>query len=148
MSANEIRMAIREILAEELLKFRAGEGDAAGHPSASRKESVLLRDDADLAAFVRKVVELAQDPECAEALRTGRMAFRLDRVQESPSPRRAEEDGAGQAVRIDGKLITESQIAAVPEGSAVEIGADARMTPLAQDEMRRRRLKPVRREEG
>ena len=59
---------IREVLAEELARLRAD----------VREERVRIADDADLAAFARRVLAMAGDREAREALESGRLVFRLD----------------------------------------------------------------------
>ena len=53
---------IREVLAEELARLRAG----------VREERVRIGDDADLAAFARQVLAIADDRAAREALENGR----------------------------------------------------------------------------
>ena len=59
---------VREVLAEELARLRAG----------VREERVRIADDADLAAFARQVLAMADDRAAREALESGRLVFRLD----------------------------------------------------------------------
>ena len=59
---------IREVLAEELARLRPG----------VREERVRVANDADLAAFARRVLSMADDPGAREAFETGAFAFRLD----------------------------------------------------------------------
>ena len=59
---------IREVLAEELARLRAD----------VREERVRIAGDADLAAFARRVLAVADDRGAREALESGRLVFRLD----------------------------------------------------------------------
>ena len=59
---------IREVLAEELARLRSG----------TREERVRIANDADLAAFAKRVLALAGDRETREALENGTLVFRLD----------------------------------------------------------------------
>ena len=59
---------IREVLAEELARLRPGVCE----------ERVRVANDADLAAFARRVLAMADDPAAREAFETGAFAFRLD----------------------------------------------------------------------
>ena len=59
---------IREVLAEELARLGAG----------VREERVRIANDADLAAFARRVLVMADDREARKALETGNLVFRLE----------------------------------------------------------------------
>ena len=70
---------IREVLAEELARLRTG----------TREERVRIADDADLAAFAKRMLALADDRDAREALEKGALVFRLDAGSEAAGPRRA-----------------------------------------------------------
>ena len=59
---------IREVLAEELAHLRAG----------VREERVRIANDADLAAFAKRVLAMANDRGAREALEKGNLVFRLE----------------------------------------------------------------------
>lgn len=59
---------IREVLAEELARLRTG----------TREERVRIANDADLAAFAKRMLALADDRGAREALEKGALVFRLD----------------------------------------------------------------------
>ena len=64
---------IREVLAEELAHLRAG----------VREERVRIANDADLAAFAKRVLAMANDRGAREALEKGNLVFRLEGSAES-----------------------------------------------------------------
>ena len=59
---------IREVLAEELAHLRAG----------VREERVRIANDADLAAFAKRVLAMANDRGAREAFEKGNLVFRLE----------------------------------------------------------------------
>ena len=59
---------IREVLAEELARLRVG----------TREERVRIAGDADLAAFAKRMLAVADDREAREAFEKGKFVFRLD----------------------------------------------------------------------
>ena len=63
-----IAQLIREVLAEELARMRPG----------VREERVRVADDADLAAFARRVLAMADDRRAREAFEKGALVYRLD----------------------------------------------------------------------
>jgi len=147
---------IREVLAEELARLRAD----------VREERVRIADDADLAAFARRVLAMADDRWAREALESGRLVFRLDagaggaagtagrhgagdgRVRggreadaiTASLPSTASAHGsAGQTETIERGLVSERRVDRLPRGTArVRLGRDVKLTPLARDRLRRR----------
>ena len=157
---------IREVLAEELARLRAG----------VREERVRIGDDADLAAFARQVLAIADDRAAREALENGRLVFRLDSsgttagvagagtaadgvrsggTGKSPArggggvasgsnlPFSPAASGSSEAVGhtevIERGLLSERQVDRLPrETTRVRIGRNVTMTPLARDRLRRR----------
>ena len=130
---------IREVLAEELARLRAG----------VREERVRIAGDADLAAFATRVLAMADDREAREALASGRLVFRLDASTEgavSGAGRRGagrgrggREDGAGGTEVVEHGLLSERHVDRLPRGTArVRLGRGVKLTPLARDRLRRR----------
>lgn len=132
----DLRNLIREVLAEELAGLKTGEG----HRPAVTEERVAIRSDAELAAFVRRLLRLAQDGQKRSDLEAGRYVFRLANGADAAHP------GAGTStagrpglVRFETGLMTEKDVARLPEGLAsLSLGPNVRLTPLARDELRRR----------
>lgn len=140
---SDLRSLIREVLQEELAQMRAG-----GPPAAPqiREETVSLRSSADLQAFVRRVMALAQDGKARADIEAGRHVFRLGAAPAAPAdafqPRTPSPAAAPAAIRFDRGLVTEREVAALPDGQrAIQVAKTVRFTPLARDELRRRGIK-------
>ena len=147
---------IREVLAEELARLRA----------AVREERVRIGDDADLAAFARRVLAITDDRAAREALENGELVFRLDssagsaragagphgtgggRVRRgregavftaSSASAESAHGAAGNTEVIGRGLLSERHVDRLPRGTArVWLGRDVKLTPLARDRLRRR----------
>jgi hypothetical protein len=92
-------------------------------------ETVSLRTDADLAAFVRRLLHLFENPKHREALRSGRLRFRL-----APA---ALPGSAQPAHRVDKGAVTEAMVTeAARAGARLVLGRRAVLTPLARDRAR------------
>lgn len=147
---DDLRSLIREVLTQELRAIRS----AAGGGNITR-EAIALNSDADLGAFVRRLLDMAQDPAKRADLLAGRHLFTLDRPapaytppprsyapppQAAPSQPTPPAPAARQALAKT--LLTERDVDALPQGTAVvTIAKSARLTPLARDELRRRNIK-------
>jgi len=151
-----IRALVREVLAELLpanaadVAGRAGYGPAqlsstqggpggAGlaqpglaHAVTEHVESVevvSLRSDADLAGFVMHLLHLFENPKHRDALRSGRLRFRLaaSAMPGSVQPSQRVEKGA----------VTEAMVAAAAKaGARLVLGPRAVLTPLGRDRAR------------
>lgn len=149
----DLRALIREILAEELSSMRAEFAcDAA-------VEQVSVSTSADLNRFALSVLDRADDPEFVSALRNGRFHFEplrnvgtpecLDRVsravERTPVVRQPETlvtAAPPKVAELRKSLITERDLAAVGSGETrLRVTKTARLTPLANDEARRRGIK-------
>jgi len=92
-------------------------------------EAVSLRTDAELDAFVRRLLHLFENPKHRADLRAGRLRFRL-------VPQRAA-GGARPAHRIEQGAVTEAAVrAAAQAGARLVLGRRAVLTPLARDRAR------------
>ena len=135
---SDLRHLIREILAEELGRI------GAAPPPAPRvtEERVEIRSNADLAAFVTRLLARARDGRFRADVEAGRHVFRL--AESGPAPveahmPQAPPPGAQPPVRFERGLVTERDVAALPRGTRrIEAGRAVRFTPLARDELRRR----------
>jgi hypothetical protein len=141
MSA-ELRSLIRELLQEELAALKGG---AAGASAARREEVVTLATDADLAAFVGRLIRLAQDGHARAAIESGQHVFRLAGggvpvqafAPSAPAP-----NAPPPPTRFERGLVTEKAVANLPDGQrAISVGKHVRFTPLARDELRRRNIR-------
>ena len=93
-------------------------------------ETVDLSTDEDLAAFVKRLLDL--DPDQREELRSGRKRFRLAAL---PAPPAAV--GAGSVRRVERGAVTEAVInQAARAGERLVLGRAAVLTPLARDRAR------------
>ena len=108
-------------------------------------ETVSLSTDEDLAAFVKRLLDL--DPEQREELRSGRKRFRLATAQVPAAPiapvpagpvHRTERAGESSPVRrIERGAVTEAMInQAARQGERLLLGRGAVLTPLARDRAR------------
>ena len=144
MSA-DLRAMIRALLREELAALRTGNGSGAPR---LREEMVSVRSDADLAAFARRILALADDAGARADIESGHHVFRLSdpapdewmavrsEAHERPQLQRS------RPVSFERGLINEREIRNLPEATAaIRIGKGVRLTPLAQDELRRRGIK-------
>jgi hypothetical protein len=129
---DELRVLVREVIRDVLPK---------GLPVT---ETVNLSTDDDLAAFVRRLLDL--EPDQREELRSGRKRFRLSEISSvSPAPsvaagaaNGAERAGASTPVRrIERGAVTEAVVtAAARAGERLVLGRGAVLTPLGRDRAR------------
>ena len=130
----ELRLAIRELLAEEIARLGGGAETPAAGP---REERVSLRDDAELAAFVRRLATLCADAGVRADLEAGRVRFRL--AGAAPTASAAAAAAGEEAVRFDVRLVSEREVNRLGRGTRrVLVAKKTRFTPLAKDALRRR----------
>ncbi|RMD62486.1 MAG: hypothetical protein D6826_07300 [Alphaproteobacteria bacterium] len=137
---------IREALAEEIGRLRGSLGGAFAPTTPRpqvREEVVSIRSDAELMAFVHRLLELAKDGRTRQEIESGRWVFRLHASgvgAASPLPSGRPGAPAGGAVaQFTAGLVSERQIDALPPGtSRLVIGRRVRFTPLARDRIRQR----------
>ena len=92
-------------------------------------ETVSMRTDADLAAFAKRLLQLFESPKHRDALRSGRLRFRL-----APA---ALPGSAQPAHRVEKGAVTEAMVAdAANAGARLVLGRRAVLTPLARDRAR------------
>ena len=122
----ELRALVREVIRDVLPK---------GLPVT---ETVNLSTDEDLAAFVKRLLDLDQD-QCAE-LRSGRKRFRLAAAPPAASaggPAAPAGAGASPVRRIERGAVTEAVVnQAARAGQRLVLGRGAVLTPLARDRAR------------
>jgi hypothetical protein len=136
-----LRALVREVIRDVLPS-----GFSNGLPVT---ETVNLSTDADLAAFVGRLLDL--EPEEREELRAGRKRFMLAApgtapAEAGPRTRPARAAPAGEAVRagevtavrrIERGAVTEAVVsAAARDGQRLVLGRGAVLTPLARDRAR------------
>jgi len=123
----ELRALVREALRDALPELVAASVTTTTNGTTTapgpRVEVVRVTDDADLAAFATRVLDLADD------VRSGRVGFRL--AGAAPAPRPAAEH------RIDTGAVSERHVrAAERAGTRLVLGPRAVLTPLARDRAR------------
>lgn len=140
MIDDTVRKLIREVLTEELRRVRT---DARAAPGV-REETVEIASDADLAAFVAKLMKLAGDAKARRDIEQARLVFRLAGTARqasvsAPDPAPAP---SGGTVRIERGVVSERQVDALPRGTRVlRAGKNVKLTPLARDRLRQRGIK-------
>jgi hypothetical protein len=121
--------AVREKIAAQAADAAAPKkktGARATESESSKTEDVAIATDAELAAFVRRVIEQR------EAIQSGRLKFRLKRARKS-----ADAAPRGGSERIDKGIVTEKRVmAAAKAGKALVVGKGVVVTPLARDKAR------------
>lgn len=95
--------------------------------SRVRSDTVRITNDADLQRFVRRLLELFENPKTREDVRHGRLTFVLaGGVAAATAP--------GAVERIDRGAVTERRIAAAATiGARLVLGPRAVLTPLARE---------------
>jgi hypothetical protein len=128
IDAAALRRLVREVIAAEL--------DAArGSPAT---ETARIADDADLAAFARRVLALAEDATARQAIAAGRYPFELAHGSAPATPSPPARLTGAAAARIDTGVVTEASLAKLPKGAArLVIGDGVAVTPLARDRARK-----------
>lgn len=124
----DLRAMVREVLREAI----AARGQATG------TQSVTIRNDADLQAFI---AELAA-PGAIEAVRAGTLKFSLGNGA-SPSPTYTAPPVAASvaaSVALD-RVVSERKLQGLANGTIVRLAATAVLTPMAKDFARRMGLK-------
>lgn len=138
---SELRHLIREILAEELGRLKGAEPSA---PSVT-EEQVMIRSNAELDAFVRRLMTAAQDGRLRADIEAGRHVFRLGSggaAQFQAHQPMAPVPQSHGPIRFERGLVSERDVASLPQDlQRIDVGKTVRFTPLARDELRRRGIK-------
>jgi hypothetical protein len=141
LSTDELRATVRAVLRDVL---PAGTSAA---PAASDAAMVTIRDDAELAAFVRRVAVLCEDANSRADLQAGRQRFRLvapgggldrlDHRNARPVGGLDRLDHRDSVIRVERGAVTERAVkAAAADGKRLIVGRRAVLTPLARDKAR------------
>jgi hypothetical protein len=138
MDRSLLRDLVKSVIAEEVAAIRKPKAASA---RVATEERVAIANDADLAAFARRVLSLASDPAKAKEIAAGRYPFRLDRpaAQHAAVPHapHAAPAAAAQSHRIDSGIVTESTLNKLPRGlTRLLLGPGVTVTPLAKDRAR------------
>ncbi len=126
---------------------KPGKATAAAKPAEQRTDEISIASDADLERFIHRLLALAEDADSREAIKSGRMKFRLAKSGRRPvisptAPPRAERAPAAAPQstgghRIDKGLVAERHIvAAAKSGKKLTVAKGVVVTPLARDKAR------------
>jgi len=128
LDGNELRALIRDVIATEIAAVKRGAAPAKDTPAEHR---VRIANDADLAAFAKQVLNLANDPATRAAIANGSYRFALDGGHPN-APTAA--PALGGSARIEKGVVTENALLKLPKGTQrLQIGASVNVTPLARD---------------
>lgn len=126
---------------------KPGKATAAANPAERRTDEISIASDADLERFIYRLLALAEDADSREAIKSGRIKFRLAKSGQRPlnspaAPPRAERAPAAAAQstgghRIDKGLVAERHVvAAAKSGKKLTVAKGVAVTPLARDKAR------------
>lgn len=133
-----LRQLIRDVIAEEVKALKAGRPTAALATSPATT-AVRIASDADLAAFARQVLLLAEQPAVRAAILAGQARFTL--AGAAPTPSAPGTQSQGGTHRVDKGVVTESLIGQLPAGiTRLLLGPGVSLTPLARDKAKARHL--------
>jgi hypothetical protein len=126
LDGNELRALIRDVIATEIAAVKR---DNTPAPPPAAEHRVRIANDADLAAFARQVLKLADDPATRGAIANGSYRFKLEgssaAVTAAP---------ASSSARIDKGVVSETALLKLPKGTKrLQVGAGVTVTPLARD---------------
>jgi hypothetical protein len=139
MTSDSVRAIIREVLAEELQRFKAGPGVGSAPRPQVREERVTIVSDTDLATFIARLLDLTRDGQARREIEEKRHVFRLAAPPAPGAPAASPARPVAPAARIDKGMVSERQIDALPPGtSRLVIGKSVRLTPLARDRAKAR----------
>lgn len=131
--SDALRALVREVLREVVPNKRPQA--APGATEAPHTETISIANDAELQAFVRRLLDLSTDPGGREALRSGRHGFRLAGSAAAPEPTGGPERQHEE--RIDRGVLSESKVIGLARsGRRIVLGKRVVVTPLAQDKAR------------
>ena len=135
LSTDELRAAVRAVLRDVLPAAVTDRGPATA-ASAPSPEAVVLRTDADLDAFVRRVASLCAYAGRRSALQDGRHGFRLA-TGTAAAPGAPAPVPPGDVIRVERGAVTERTVKAAAAARArLVLGRGAVLTPLARDRAR------------
>jgi hypothetical protein len=133
-----LRDEIRAILREEI----AGLKHEVSGPAT---ETVRISSSADLNRFAQDILVRASSPDFVTAVTNGAQTFALAGTSGSiaaQAPRIISNPAPTGGARLEKPLITEADIAQLgPETRSLRVGPHSRLTPLANDEARRKGIR-------
>ena len=130
-----LRSLVREALRDALgsnpgaIKLPA----AVAQPAVT--EVVSLNSDADLAAFVQRILDMSEDANTRAQLRAGRVAFQL--AGRAAGNTSASAAPVTSGMHVEKGALTESMVRKAAEsGNAIHVGRQVVITALARDKAR------------
>lgn len=128
LDGNELRALIRDVIAAEIAAVKREAAPATGAPAEHR---VRITSDADLAAFAKQVLNLANDPATRNAIAHGSYRFKLEGGAGAPT---TSAPAASTPAKIEKGVVTETMLLKLPKGTKrLQVGAGVSVTPLARD---------------
>lgn len=133
LDGNELRALIRDVIATEIAAVKREHAPGTPAPAQSQAEHrVRIAGDADLAAFAKQVLSLANDPATRSAIVNGSYRFKLEGASAGATTTTA--PAAGASARIEKGVVTETVLLKLPKGTKrLQVGASVSVTPLARD---------------
>ena len=139
----DLRSLIREILKEELSNLK---DKINGENISIKEEGVKIESSADLNNFVKRIITMFQDAKLKSDIITGKHIFRLVN-QEKPSHIKAHEPISrmptnSQTIAFEGGIVTLRDVETLANKTkSLTVGKSTHCTPLALDEIRKRKIK-------
>ncbi|MHA1599717.1 MAG: hypothetical protein ACTSW2_02740 [Alphaproteobacteria bacterium] len=145
LDSEALRRLVREILREAIpARVRSTAKTPARRPApraanTQREESVAIGSDAELQAFVDRLLRLFENPAGREALRSGRHVFRLAQAAKGGRSGgngriQSAEGGTGH---LDKGVLSEAKLISLAKtGKRITLGKSVTVTPLAKDKAR------------
>jgi len=135
----EIRKIIRELLVEEIALIN--KESVSLDQKTTREEIVSIKTDEDLMNFVKKILNIVKETDGFSNIENGDIIFHLD-VPSSANLNSRSCTSNPTSNKIEDGLITEYDIAKLDENITVlQVLKNAKLTPLAKDELRKKGIK-------
>ena len=135
----EIRKIIRELLVEEIASIN--KESVSLDQKTTREVIVSIRTDEDLMNFVKKILNIVKETDGFSNIENGDINFHLD-VPSSANLNSRSCTSHPTSNKIEDVLITEYNIAKLDENITVlQVLKNAKLTPLAKDELRKKGIK-------
>ena len=135
----EIRKIIRELLVEEIASIN--KESVSLDQKTTREVIVSIRTDEDLMKFVKKILNIVRETDGFSNIENGDIIFHLD-VPSSANLNSRSCTSHPTSNKIEDGLITEHDIAKLDGNITVlQVLKNAKLTPLAKDELRKKGIK-------
>jgi phosphohistidine swiveling domain-containing protein len=135
----EIRKIIRELLVEEIASIN--KESVSLDQKTTREVIVSIRTDEDLMKFVKKILNIVKETDGFSNIENGDIIFHLE-VPSSANLNSRSCTSHPTSNKIEDGLITEYDIAKLDGNITVlQVLKNAKLTPLAKDELRKKGIK-------